>query len=153
MKKTVTKMTLVTNILGYGPVPPPDKEFMQRLTINNKGQVWFASYLYGEYYDKHVRNRPVRFFVNPTQAQDVLNSIAFLCDCDSDYMMVVDAGMWELIVTFEDGSKAKASGSWYPLRETDGLSEALRSLTCRSDLFAFSAESYEEAQEKYLGKD
>ena len=36
------KMRLVANNMGYGPLPPPDEEVEQRLTVTANGKVWLS---------------------------------------------------------------------------------------------------------------
>lgn len=41
------KVRIVSNHICYGPMPEPDEEVEQHLTINNEGRVWFSGYNFG----------------------------------------------------------------------------------------------------------
>ena len=44
---TLKKMRIVSNNICYGPMPEPDEEVEQLLTINDEGHVWFSGYKFG----------------------------------------------------------------------------------------------------------
>lgn len=41
---TLKKVRIVSNNICYGPMPEPDEEIEQHLTINDEGRVWFSGY-------------------------------------------------------------------------------------------------------------
>lgn len=38
------KIRLIANNMGYGPLPAPDEEVEQRLTMTREGKVWLSRY-------------------------------------------------------------------------------------------------------------
>ena len=44
----IKSMRLISEMIGFGPMPAPDREVEQRLTLNSRGKIWFSNYLYGD---------------------------------------------------------------------------------------------------------
>ena len=44
----IKKISLISNSLCFSSEPLLDEEIEQRLTINNKGRIWFSGYNYGQ---------------------------------------------------------------------------------------------------------
>ena len=58
-------MRIVSNNICYSPIPEPDEEVEQHLTINDEGRVWLSGYNLeneGEPYEKaRTRNFKIMF--------------------------------------------------------------------------------------------
>lgn len=102
--------TIVSDGLGYGLCPPPDKEVKQKLTISQTGWVWLSAYTYGDGYPYHHVGTNQRN-VGKDLAGKLLAAIG---DCFSRYEveeLATDIGTWELHLKDMDGSDSEFFGS------------------------------------------
>lgn len=54
---TLKKIRIVSNNICYGPMPDPDDEVEQHLTINDEGRVWFSGYNFGHSGERYEKAR------------------------------------------------------------------------------------------------
>ncbi len=73
----IKSMRLISDTIGYGPMPAPDQEIEQRLTLNSRGKIWFSNYLYGDGV-KQKLYRKERSTISPADADYILKLIAMV---------------------------------------------------------------------------
>ena len=103
-------MRLIAEMIGYGPMPTPDKEIEQRLTLNSRGQIWFSNYLYGDGV-KPKLHRKERSTISPTDAAQILRLVSKEFASPQSSGFVTDVGMWRLSLLNEAGQSFKYEGS------------------------------------------
>ena len=137
------KIHLVSNALCYGPMPAPDEDIEQHLTINSKGQVWFSSYNFGVCGNPYQKSNSSRFSIKKEKAEILLNSIAKYFSEEHQDLFVTDIGHWTLDITDIDDNTYRFHGSLCGTFQVDGvdLSELLRSLLGMDNLFAFNGQA------------
>ena len=132
-------MRLIAEMIGYGPMPAPDQEIEQRLTLNFRGQIWFSNFLYGDGV-KQKLHRKERSTISPTDAAHILRLVSkeFTSPQSSGY--VTDVGMWRLTLLNEEGQSFKYEGSLVSHGDNDPLgiaSAELRKILSMPELAAF----------------
>lgn len=75
-KGTAQKIRIISNNIGYGPVPEPDEEVEQHITINSEGCVWFSAYNFGSGYSEHEKSRSQIYKIDKGAAVKVLDAFA-----------------------------------------------------------------------------
>jgi hypothetical protein len=100
------KITLISNSVGFGPCPEEKAEVEQRLTINDRGQIFVTYYNYAG-----TILRKERFHISVEKAIKFLQDIntAFCIRTDSNF--VTDVGTWELVITNTEGRAFTFNGS------------------------------------------
>lgn len=136
--KTV-RMRLVSNRLCYGPAPRSDEEVEQRLTILENGQVYLSRYSFGDgKSDHHLETE--RIHVSHEKIADILHHLdrhffdRGISSCGDD------VGTWDVVLTDENGRKARFEGALIGDEEMDGqtdLSTRIRLALHRPNLFLF----------------
>ena len=142
------RIRLVSNTLCYGPMPAPDKEIEQHLTINSKGQVWFSSYNFGVCGKPYKKSNFQKFSINKEKAEILLNTISKYFYDEYQDLFVTDIGFWKLEITDINDQIYEFNGSLcgnFQLGKTD-LSELLRSTLCIDNLFAFNGQKINSKQ-------
>lgn len=132
-------MRLVSSTLGYGPMPAPDQEIEQRLTLNSRGQIWFSNYLYGDGV-KQKLHRKERSTISPTDAAHILRLVSKEFASHKSSGFVTDVGMWRLSLLNEAGQCFKYEGSLVSHGDNDllGIASAeLRKILSMPELAAF----------------
>lgn len=141
------KVTIVSDLLCYGPAPEPGDEIAQRITINSKGQVWFSAKTVGDSFPwKEVPLRKAQTRINADAAANILNSIETYFRANPVRCFATDVGNWEMELTLEDGSIIKESGSMYCYPELNDISDVIRSALPELGVKAFG-EDYEDDEE------
>ena len=137
------RIRLVSNALCYGPMPAPDEEIEQHLTVNNKGQVWFSSYNFGVCGEPYPKSDFRRFSINKEKAEILLNKIAKYFNEDPQDWFATDIGCWTLEITDIKDQTYKFDGSLCCDFQVDGinLSDLLRNTLGMDNLFAFNGQS------------
>ncbi len=64
-------MRIVSNRLCYGPMPEPDDEIEQYITINAEGRVWFSAYNFGAGIGQYQKARTKSFKIEKVIAERV----------------------------------------------------------------------------------
>ncbi len=135
------KMRLVANNMGYGPLPPPDEEVEQRLTVTANGKVWLSRWCLHENMTYVLISRE-QFKVEPTCTKSLFSRIAAYFSERETAGMATDVAVWELELTNLEGTSFPFTGPM--LRgfstELDAISDKLRSVLDRKGLFAFDGE-------------
>lgn len=132
------KVTIVSDLLCYGPAPEPGDEIAQRITINSKGQVWFSAKTVGDSFPwNEVPLRKEQTRINIDTAIDILNQIDTYFRSNSVRCFATDVGNWELELTLEDGNVIKESGSMYCCSELNEISNIIRSALPDLGVIAF----------------
>lgn len=138
------KVTIVSDLLRFGPAPEPGDEIAQRITINNKGQVWFRALTCSNSLPwKAIPLRKAQTKVSVDLATDILSRIDTYFRDNSIRCFATDVGNWEMELTLEDGSIFKESGSMYCCPELIEISDVLRYALPEMGIVAFG-EDYPE---------
>lgn len=138
------KVTIVSYLLGYGPVPKPGDEISQRITINNKGRVWFSAKTCDEFFPlKEVPLRKVHTRIDVDSANDILNRIGVYFQTSDVRCFATDVGVWETTLTLENGEVIRESGSMHCCSELNEISDIIRSVLPNLGVQAFG-EDYNE---------
>lgn len=132
-------MRLISEMIGFGPMPAPDREVEQRLTLNSRGKIWFSNYLYGDGVKQKLHRKECST-ISPTDADYILKLIAMVFTSPQSSALVTDVGMWRLCLLSETGQNFKYEGSLTSQSENDPLgiaSEELRIILSMPELAAF----------------
>lgn len=143
----VRLMRLISSAVGYGPMPLPDQEIEQRLTLNARGQVWFSNYLFGDGVI-HWAHRKERMTISRENTARILGLIAEIFGREPEPCIVTDAGMWDLELINEGGRSFRFVGSVVDRGKEDALhriSAELRSALGMPKLVAFDGSLTEDA--------
>ena len=135
----IKSMRLISDTIGYGPMPAPDQEIEQRLTLNSRGQIWFSNYLYGDGV-KQKLHRKERSTISPTDAAHILQLVSKEFASPQSSGFVTDVGMWRLSLLNEAGQSFKYEGSLVSHSDNDllGIASAeLRKILSMPELAAF----------------
>ena len=135
----IKSMRLISDTIGYGPMPAPDQEIEQRLTLNSRGQIWFSNYLYGNGV-KQKLHRKERSTISPADAAQILLLVSKEFASPQSTGFATDAGMWRLSLLNEEGQSFKYEGSLVSHGDNDllGIASAeLRKILSMPELAAF----------------
>ncbi len=136
---TPRKLRIVSNSICYGPCPKPDDEIEQRLTINEKGGVWFSSYAYGEGYGKYMKIRSDNFRINKIATTEILNKVATYFSKEELGEYMTDCGSWTMELTNTLGETYYYGCSLSSNLQIDGidLSDFIRDTLDMQTLYVF----------------
>lgn len=133
------KFRLVSNNICYGPMPEPDDEVEQRLTLNADGWVWFSAYRFGGDDDRSLLSRSNSFRIDKATAKRILSALA--TNFSGEYLTfdATDIGTWKLEFTNTDGVTYEYCGSLCAEIIVDGidLSDMIRDTFGMNDLYVF----------------
>ncbi len=107
---TIKKLQLISNSISYGPMPRPDKEVEQHLTINDRGQVWFSRYRFGDDMERHPLIRKEYSRIPDEDAKEILKLSEAVINAKR-VTDETDTGYWELTVTDANGEIRRKDGS------------------------------------------
>ena len=141
-KGKIKSMRLIAEMIGYGPMPAPDQEIEQRMTLNSRGQIWFSNYLYRDGV-KPKLHRKERSTISPTDAAQILQLVSKEFTSPQLTGLVTDVGMWRLSILNEEGQSFKYEGSLVSHGDNDllGIASAeLRKILSMPELAAFDGE-------------
>ena len=141
----IKSMRLISEMIGFGPMPAPDREVEQRLTLNSRGKIWFSNYLYGDGV-KPKLHRKERSTISPTDAAHILQLVSKEFASPQSSGFVTDVGMWRLSLLNEAGQSFKYEGSLVSHGDNDllGIASAeLRKILSMPELAAFDGMSSE----------
>lgn len=150
-KGTLQKLRLISGGLCYGPMPEPEDEIEQHLTVCRDGRVWFSGYDYG-YGFPYVRNRKAQFKIEKEKAEIICDAFQRYFSTMRVICFVTDVGTWELKLTNDAKENFYFNGSMYAEFPVNGkdLSDILRENLNIDDLWGFRRvylEEYDEEQE------
>lgn len=136
---TLKKMRIVSNNICYGPMPGPDEEVEQHITINNEGRVWFSGYNFGHGGERYERARSKNFKIEKASADKLLNAIAAYFGNEYIETFATDIGDWVMELTNTEGVTYRFRGSLCADFEYEGtdLSDLVRDTVGMDDLYVF----------------
>lgn len=136
---TLKKMHIVSNNICYGPMPGPDDEVEQRLTINDEGCVWFSGYNFGQGVGKYEKSRSENFKIENADVERLFSAIAAYFGNDYDEIFASDTGDWVMELTNTEGKTYKFRGSLCANFDYEGvdLSDLVRDTIGIDDLYVF----------------
>jgi hypothetical protein len=104
------KVQIISNNMCYGPAPRSNTEIEQHLTINEKGQIWFSRYRYGNGETRYPLISKECLHIAKEDAEEILRLADEVTKIEDD-LFVTDVGYWELTITDADNRIAKKMGS------------------------------------------
>jgi hypothetical protein len=94
----------------YGPAPRSNTEIEQHLTINEKGQVWFSRYRYGNGEARYPLISKEYLRNAKDDAKEILNLAGEVTKIEDD-LFATDVGDWELTFTDTESKTSRKAGS------------------------------------------
>lgn len=136
---TLKKMRIVSNNICYDPMPEPDEEVEQHLTINNEGRVWFSGYNYGYGGERYEKARSKNFKIDKSAADNLFGAIAAYFSNEYTEIFATDIGDWVMELTNTEGITYKFRGSLCAEFDYEGtdLSDLVRDTVGMDDLYVF----------------
>ena len=133
---TIKKIQIISNAISFGPMPEPDTEVEQRLTINEKGQVWFSRYQFGDGIGKYELINKEILHISRETAEEIMKTADDVLNANID-LYATDVGVWELTATDACGQKQNKSGSmiYGECEAIDCLCRLIREALRKNDLF------------------
>lgn len=131
---TLRKIRLVSNNICYGPMPKPNDEVEQRLTITADGRVWLSRY---RFTSGLIEKRS--FSISAEAVKKIMDSVSDIFKNRDIDCFVTDSGSWKLALTNTKGKVFDFGGSLcnFLYLELDELSDLIRAELSRDDLFVF----------------
>lgn len=136
---TLKKIHIVSNNICYGPMPEPDEEVEQHLTINAEGCVWFSGYNFGHSGERYEKARSKNFKIEKTDVDRLFSAIAVYFGKEYNKIFATDIGDWMMKLTNTEGITYKFYGSLcadFDYNGTD-LSDLVRDVVGIDDLYVF----------------
>ena len=135
---TLKKLMLVSDGVGYGPVPDENDEVQQRLTINSARDAWLTRYAYGDG-EKYRRIKREKLKLDADHLEDLFRAVTAVFGGDAEDRFATDVGTWELELTNTDDETFQYVGAMCGdvLYEGRELSDILRDALGTPDLLAF----------------
>lgn len=136
---TLKKVRIISNNICYGPMPEPDDEVEQHLTINNEGRVWFSGYNFGSARERCKKVRKKNFKIEKISADNLLNAFADYFGNEYFETFSTDVGDWVMEMTNTEGTTYKFRGSLCADFDYNGidLSDLVRDTLGMDDLYVF----------------
>lgn len=136
---TLKKIRIVSNNICYGPMPEPDDEVEQHITINSEGRVWFSAYNYGHEIGRHEKARSQNFKIDKDVTDMLMEAFSTYFGNEYDEIFATDIGDWIMELTNTEGKTYKFRGSLcadFDYNGTD-LSDMVRDALRMDDLYVF----------------
>lgn len=132
-------MRIVSNNICYGPMPEPDEEVEQHLTINNEGRVWFSGYNFGRGGERYEKARSKNFKLDKLAVDKLFGAMAAYFGSEYTEIFAADIGDWVMELTNTEGVTYKFRGSLCADFDYDGegLSDLVRDTVGMDDLYVF----------------
>ena len=142
LKGRARKINLVSYGMGYGPLPMPEDEVEQHLTVYEDGRVWFSAYQFGNGHP-YIRGRRKQFKLQKGQADRIFAAYNQFFSTNYNEIFATDIGYWELTLTNMEGSKFRFNGSLIADFEVNGedLSEIMREELRIENLWIFDGDT------------
>lgn len=128
------KARIISNIIGFGPMPKPTDDAEQRLTITADGRVWLSCYAFGDGV-KYVLQEQQRLRFTPEVTQVLLEAIGRYFGNNPIIGMATDVGDWSLEITNTEGDRFRYHGSL--VEDRTGLSNFVRKALDLPNLWIF----------------
>lgn len=143
----IKKIRIVSNLGGYGPMPEPDEEVEQRITVNNKGQVRFTGRTAG--YNRE-QSRKLNFQLDSHSTDKLLTAVADYFRNDTTRIFATDIGHWTLELTNTIDETYYYDGSLCAdfVHKGSDLSELVRDTLNMNELYVFDGKSYSDLIER-----
>ena len=135
---TLKKLMLVSDGVGYGPVPDENDEVQQRLTINSARDAWLTRYAFGDG-ERYRRIEREKLKLDADHLEDLFRAVTAVFGGDTEDYFATDVGTWELELTNTDDETFQYVGSMCGgiLYEGRELSDIIRDALDTPDLLAF----------------
>ena len=104
------KVQIISNNMCYGPAPRSNTEIEQHLTINEKGQIWFSRYRYGNGETRYPLISKEYLRIAKEDAKEILNLAGEVTKIEDD-LFATDVGDWEMIVTDSENLTTRKAGA------------------------------------------
>ena len=134
----IKDVSLISNVIGYGPEPLFYEEVEQCLTISSTGEVCCRRFAYGDGGEDNVMKNEERISISEEAANRIL---AYIDKFFEEYepIWATDVGKWHLEALFDDGSSKSTQGPMIGTEPVDGvdLSEMIREEVPIEGLFLF----------------
>lgn len=144
------KIKIISNCMGYGPMPQPDDEAEQHLSITEDGRVFFSSYNYGDG-DKYTKAKTRNLKVESGSAENILKLIGDYFSNEFNVPYATDVGDWELSITNTDNATFNFTGSLCPMiPELENVSSAIRTDLDMLELLVFDGQANTDRIEKIV---
>ena len=135
------KIRLIANNMGYGPLPAPDEEVEQRLTMTREGKVWLSRYSFHDTMCNRLMSRK-QFSVDSRCVESLFKQISTHFSENELISMATDVAIWNLELFNTTGEVFCYTGpmlrKFHPF--LDVISGKLRLLLEKEHLFAFDGE-------------
>lgn len=135
------KIRLIANNMGYGPLPAPDEEVEQRLTMTREGKVWLSRYSFHDTMRNRLMSRE-QFSVDNRCVESLFKQISTHFAENKLIGMATDVPIWNLELFNTTGEVFRYTGPM--LRKShpflDDISDELRLRLNQVHLFAFDGE-------------
>lgn len=130
---------ILSNNLGYGPLPLPTDEIEQELTISADGQVKFTSFKFGDRGGYYQKARSKEFNIGKAGAGKIIKAVGKYFSQEYTEIFATDIGDWKLEIINSAGESYYFRGSLCAALEMDGidLSDLIRDQVGLDDLFVF----------------
>ena len=134
----IRKIQLSSDNVCYGPMPEPEREVEQRLTILSDGRVWLSRYCFGDGWPHKLISKETKRFAKE-KAAEILSVVESVFTEDFFPDIVTDNGSWDLKITFDNGTVLPFSGSLFRggRIEESGISGMIRRALDDPTVFAF----------------
>lgn len=144
------KIKIISNCMCYGPIPQPDDEAEQHLSITADGRVFFSSYNYGDG-KKYRKAKTHNFKVEPGSAENILKLIGDYFSNEFGVPFATDVGDWELSITNTENVTFNFTGSLCPMiPELENVSSAARTELNMPELLVFDGQASTDRIEKIV---
>lgn len=140
------KIKIVSNKLCFGPMPEPNEEIEQRLTLADDGFVWFRGYNYaGNKKPKCLRKK--QFKLSQELTDYIFSAFTQHFSEEFECELVTDIGSWNVIITNTEGCDFHFTGSLCCDFEVNcvDLSELIRDALDMDELFVFNGNNQPDA--------
>lgn len=138
-KGTLKKIRIVSNNICFGPMPEPNEEVEQRLTINSEGRVWFSGYNFGSGGERYEKARSKNFKIDKDATDKLFGAFAAYFGNEHAEVFATDIGVWVMELTNSEGVIYKFIGSLCADFDYEGtdLSDLVRDTVGMDDLYVF----------------
>lgn len=125
-----------SNAISFGPMPVPSKEVEQKITINNRGQIWFSGYNYGDGY-KYEKGRSKYLKIENKDVKRIFDAFSYYFENKNSEVFVTDIGSWDLELKNAEEKKFFFTGSLCARFKYKGidLSDLVREVLGMDDLY------------------
>lgn len=138
-RSSLKKVRIVSNNICNGPMPEPDEEVEQHLTIDDEGNVWLSGYHFGNTGEQYKKARTENFKIEKELADKLLNALATYFENEYSEIFTTDTGTWTMEMTNTQGVTYQFRGSLCSDFDYKGvdLSDLVREIIGLDDLYVF----------------